>query len=144
MVSFDEAFNLPPPEEPKVEIVRRPSPLEKRQEQLSSIRDDLFKKVTDIVDPMLQFAEFDPERPDVVPLCWRHFPEEEQKRRMRVARAAWQTKKEAPVALEHAAKIYLGIVRAQATEKAAPRSLNIAFVKVLSQPKNYDELEVER
>lgn len=55
-------------------------------------------------------------------------------KRLRVAKAAWMNKKEAPVFLEHARATALGIIKARAQQPMNVQSLNVAFI-VAAPPK---------
>lgn len=62
----------------------------------------------------------------------------------RVARAAMMSAKDAPVGLKMAQNIAIGIVKARATEKAAPRNLNIQIANMDFKLPDFPKLKVDK
>lgn len=128
--------------------VRQQSEQEKAQEKLKGIEDELFQESMTIARDMLAFTEIDEDTEANAPPPERwvaELGEEGAARRMRAARAAWKPGKDAPAGAKHATTLAVGIIRARAAEKGAPRALNIAVVQLVEGPmRAYPELEVEK
>jgi hypothetical protein len=63
--------------------------------------------------------------------------------KLRVAKAAWLSTKEAPVGLKLAQGTYLGIRRVQAADNQGAGMVNIAPVILVQAPVEYPVVEVE-
>lgn len=112
---------------------------ERKSEELTSIRDALFRRATAVVDGAMRFAELDPEDGFAAhkdedgkihpPKEW--IAEMGRKKAMvmmRTAMAAWMKTADAPAALKLATQVQIGIIRAKATEKGHERPLNVALI----------------
>ena len=116
-----------------------------REERLKHIEDELLERNMNIVRDVAAFREIDPTS-DEPPEAWvlEHGREEAIKRH-RVARAAWMSQTEAPIAIRIAKDIAIGITKARAAEKTGPRQLNVQVVQMPSTINvNFgEEIEVE-
>lgn len=115
-----------------------------QQEKLRGLEDDLLEHSLEVVGGTCSFAELDPEKFEEIPQHWiDELGEEAANRKHRLARAGWLPAKEAPVAITTATKIVTGIVRARATEKAGPKSLNMNIVQLSAPLPEFDVVDVE-
>ena len=128
-----------PHETPSAALVERPilSLAEKRDEALQDVTDRLLSESQGILADSL--ATFDLDQDDLdkpkPPKEWvDEFGSKRAHRRLRVARAASLPKKDAPIALEQARAIMVGVVSAKAREKGGNKTLNVAFVNVPAPP----------
>jgi len=123
-------------------------------ERLRDVEDDILAKSLEVVRATLKFGELDPatmnseEAGYAMPDSWmEEFGGDVDKANeaLRIAKAAWLPNKDAPIGIILAQKTLVGIVKARATEKAAPRSLSIAYIvnNAESPPPEYEEIEVE-
>lgn len=94
-------------------------------ERLKSIEDDLLEESLRIVRDTMKFRDIDADGAEI-PAEWADLPPEEQVKRLRIAKAAWQNAKNAPVGLTIARQTVTGILKARSTEQQQPRQLNIA------------------
>lgn len=110
---------------------------ERRSEELQDVTDQLLKESQGILHDALSTFDLDPvqlkkARP---PQEWiDELGERRARRRLRVAKAASLPKVKAPVALEHARAVMVGVVAAKAREKGGNKTLNVAFVNVPAPP----------
>jgi hypothetical protein len=137
------------PELPAPAGTQLPAPLkteqEQIQEQLLSIQDEIYRESMEVMGDQIAFREIDPSAKGPPQEWIDKYGFERAQRRFRVASAAWLDTKTAPVALKHITQVSLGIIKARATEKAAPRSLNIAvFMTRADAPEpEFPVIEVE-
>ena len=129
--------------------VRMQSQQELSQDRLKSIEDELLEEAMSMTRHMLAFSEIDPgdvasEKAALAKWSAELGPDVAAKR-LRLARGSWMPGKDAPVGLKHASVLAVGIIRARATERGAPRSLNISIVQLTEQPMmKYPEREVDK
>lgn len=116
---------------------------ELRIEKLRRIEDELLAENLGIVRDAARFRELDPAKPEI-PADWRdELGEKAAIERYRMATAAWLPAKDAPVGLKMAQSVALGIIKARSVEKAAPRTLNIAFVQLPAPQVDFEEVEID-
>jgi hypothetical protein len=115
------------------------------QERLGSIKDRLFEKSMMIVDGVLSATDLDLTNPMEIPEEWvQEVGEAGAKRRHFAALEGLKNSREAPVMVKVAETMATAIIRANATEKAAPRSLAIDKVTlVVKEQEKYPELIIE-
>jgi hypothetical protein len=119
-----------------------PSQLERTERELKRMENELYRESHEVVfsavahtfdidptDPELP-AEWMAELQDCVTEEERTAKERELQRRKRIAQYALMPPKEAPVALQIAAKVLGGMQKARAMEGAAPKHLNVTLVSV--------------
>lgn len=117
---------------------------EMQQERLKTIEDNLYENSLAVVNGACEFAELDIDNIDAVPQKWiDEMGLEKAKRRHRLAKVGWMRSSDAPVAINTATKIVVGIVRARATEKAGPRQLNLNMITMTIPPPEYGVIDVE-
>jgi hypothetical protein len=117
-----------------------PSSLERTERELKKMENELYKESHDVVfSAVAHTFDIDPEDGEL-PAEWlaelEHCTDEEERasklrelnRRKRIATYALLPPKEAPVALQIAAKVLGGMHKARAMEGSAPRELNLTLV----------------
>ncbi len=136
----------------------KPSLLERTERELKKVENELFKESVEVVYSVVKHTfDIDPESAEL-PAEWMeelqdcNSPAEaetklrELNRRKRIATYALQSPKNAPVALQIAAKVLGGMQKARAMEGAAPKHLNLTLVSISSpnQPTPlFPEKEIE-
>jgi hypothetical protein len=114
-----------------------------QRDRLRGLEDDLLESSLAVVGGTCDFAELDPEDFNTIPQAWiDELGEERAAKKHRMAKAGWLPAKEAPIAISTATKIVTGIVRARATEKSGPRSLNINMVKMTAPMPDFEVVDV--
>jgi hypothetical protein len=122
----------------------KPSLLERTERELKKVENELFKESVEVVYSVVKHTfDIDPESKEL-PAEWMEelqdceSPKEaevklrELNRRKRIATYALQSPKNAPVALQIAAKVLGGMQKARAMEGAAPKHLNLTLVSISS------------
>ena len=110
-------------QEPKVSVE------EKRERRIKSIESSLLEESMVVVRDSLKAFEL-PEGDEPPQECVDDIGYEAALVRLRTARAALLSKKEAPVAFDMAKTISMAIIRARAAEKTGPRVLNVQMVRI--------------
>jgi hypothetical protein len=118
----------------QVEPRRRVSAAEIRAEKLRGIEDEMLQKSMSIINDSLHFADvdFSQENPKV-PDEWMEELKDDTvavERRMRIAKYAMLSAKNAPIGLVMANRFAVGVIKARATEKVGNRTLNVAVVQL--------------
>jgi hypothetical protein len=133
-----------------------PSLLERTERELQKIENEIVSEASEVVHSALRFSEVDPERPEELPPDWLDelnalqigTPEHEQamerlQKRFRVAKAAWMSAKNAPVALSIAKGVLVGAMKARAMADQGPKHLNINVVSITAPLPVFPEKKVE-
>lgn len=124
----------------------KPSSLERVERELKRVENELEKECGSIMLSVSKHT-FDiepggPDSPTQIPVAWLEEVEEcvteqeaqakrvELDKRMRIAKYALLPPKEAPVALQIAAKVWSGMQKARAMEGAGPKHLNLTMVSI--------------
>jgi hypothetical protein len=120
----------------------KPSTLERTERELKKIENELFKESSSVILSVVKDT-FDIDPADTeLPAEWMEELQEceteqeregkmrELNRRKRIATYALQSPKNAPVALQIAAKVLGGMQKARAMEGAAPKTLNLTMVSM--------------
>jgi len=95
-------------------------------EELLALQDELWEESMVVARDTLRFREIDPSDPNP-PKSWiEEYGHDEAVRMFRVAQAAWLDNSKAPMGLRHAGLVAMGIAKARAVEKSAPKTLNVA------------------
>lgn len=115
----------------------------KRQDKLKELENELFAENMAIMRDMACFRDIDPDCEEPPEQWVTEVGPIEARKRLRIAKAAWLSAKEAPVALAVSKSITMGIIKARATEKAGPRSLNVALVHMVAPASQFEERELE-
>jgi hypothetical protein len=127
-----------PSEAPTV-IVEAP-----KKTQLAELEDEVFRESEQIMRDCLAFAQLDPEKADECPQEWiLELGEKEALRRWNTARMALMSPKEAPVGLQIATRLYVGITAARSTEKSLSKAIGVAFVEITRPLPQYPVKELE-
>lgn len=101
---------------------------ERKQKDLESIENDLFNKSAEILEGVLLFADLAPGA-EMPPESWfQKYGTERATRMFRLAQYATMSAKEAPVAIKVAESVARGVMKARSMEKAAPKTLAVAFL----------------
>jgi hypothetical protein len=116
---------------------------EQRLAKFKSIEDDILQKSAAIVIDTLAFRDVDPDTKEP-PAEWvEQLGLEEAIKRLRVAKTAHLSKREAPVALDIAAKTLIGVMKTRAIERQAPKVLNMTLVNMQGSIPEYKEVKVD-
>jgi hypothetical protein len=116
-----------------------------QDDRIRSIEDQLLEQTLTVLRDSLAFRDID-EGETGIPDEWMKELNDagEARKRLRIANAAHKSAKEAPIGLAIAKSVAVGIVRARATEKGAPKVLNLTMVELTVQPPpQLEEMEVE-
>lgn len=117
-------------------VKKRPVSVAKIEDGLKKVENKLFQECQEVVHSAISHTfDLNPETPNEFPNSWLdeeargEVTMEELRKRMRIAKAAWMPPKEAPVALQMAAKVLSGMQKAAAMSNA-PKSLNLTMVSI--------------
>lgn len=126
------------------EIVPKPkvASIERAERELQRIENEIVSEASMVVHGTMRFAEVDPTTGEM-PASWldevshleigsveHEKAVEELSKRLRIAKAAWLSAKEAPVAFAIASKVLVGAMKAKAMAGAAPKNLNLTLVSI--------------
>lgn len=110
----------------------------------------LFTDAIKVLEPFMQFGElgFDDDTGEVdsVPFDWEGLPEEEKKKKIRLAKAGWMPSADVPHGVKMAHATVLGIIKAKATEQSGAKTLNIesiTFPSPAQKPEEFEVIDVE-
>lgn len=127
------------------EIVKKPkvADIERAERELQRIENEIVSEASMVVHGTMRFSEIDPESPNEIPNSWleeishlelgsieHEKAVDELKKRQRIAKAAWLSAKEAPVAFAIASKVLVGAMKAKAMAGSAPKTLNLTMVSI--------------
>lgn len=119
-------------------------------ELLKVAENKLFTDALEIIQPYMKFAElgFDEATGEVdsIPFEWEGLPEEEKKKKIRLAKAGWMNSSDTPHAVKMAHATVLGIIKAKATEQSGAKTLNIesiTFPSPAQKPEEFEVIDVE-
>lgn len=120
---------------------KKPISIEQQREQtLKSLEAELFLESMQIVSDMNKFREIDPGQAEP-PESWvEEMGYKAAKERLRSANAGWMSKKDAPIAVQVAQAVVIGISRSRATEKQGPKTLNVQVVQMSAPLPQFPEL----
>ena len=128
----------------QAELVKasEPDSLAVVQERFRAMQDELALASHAVLADAVCFRDIDPQNPQESP-DWETLTPSERKKRLRIAMAAWQGKKDAPVGLSLAAQIFVGIAKARASEKVAEeKTLNVQVVMMTAAMPAFEEIIV--
>ncbi len=127
-----------------------PSSLEKIERGLKKVENDLFKESLAVVHSSISHTfDLDPENPNDLPAEWlqeledKLVTEQELMKRKRIAQAAMLSPKEAPVALQIAAKVLSGMQKARAAGDQGNKTLNVNVVTINAPMPVFEEKEID-
>jgi hypothetical protein len=113
-------------------------------EDMQTLENEMYHDHLKVMAGVAGFADLDPENIDEIPQKWiEDMGPSEAKRKHRVAKAAWLPNKDAPIAIQTSTKVAVGIIRARATEKAGPKSLNIQMVAMTQPRQQFEVIDVD-
>jgi hypothetical protein len=132
------------------EVVRPATPLATRenvqlaiaseQARLRGLEDDIHRRALVCLDDVSRWVEIDPAWTEP-PAEWvAEIGQERAEQRLRVAKSAWMSAKEAPVGIAVAKSFAVGIAKARATEKGGGGSLSVQ--QVIFNAPVYEVIEV--
>jgi len=114
-------------------------------ETIKAAENQLFNDALQVIQPYMRFAElgFDEESGEVdsIPFDWEGLPEEEKKKKIRLAKAGWMNTSDTPHGVKMAHATVLGIIKAQATVQGGTKVLNIQSISFPSPAQKPDEFE---
>lgn len=129
---------------------RGPSSLEKIEKGLKKIENDLFSESLKVVHSSISHTfDIDPENPKETPVAWLEEIDEGTEtlesiaKRQRIALASWQSPKDAPVALQIAAKVLSGMQKARAMGDQGNKTLNVNVVTINAPMPVFEEKEID-
>lgn len=138
----DWGFLAPePPPLAKPEPIRL-GPRGLRAEQLRDLEDQLLERSLTVVSDVLYARDIDPGQKEAPPE-WGDMDPDEKIKRLRTANAGWMNKKDAPVFIATGVQVASGIIKARATEKAAPKTLNVQIVQMSAPLPQFEVIEME-
>jgi len=115
-------------------------------EGIKAAENKLFTDALEIIQPYMKFAElgFDEISGEVdsIPFEWEGLPEEEKKKKIRLAKAGWMNSSDTPHAVKMAHATIIGIIKAKATEQTGTKVLNIESITFPSPAQKPEEFEV--
>lgn len=111
-----------------------------REQTMKSLEAELFLESMQIVSDMNKFREIDPGQEEPPEAWTAELGYKAAKERLRSANAGWMSKKEAPIAVQVAQAVVIGISRSRATEKTGPRTLNVQVVQMSAPLPQFPEL----
>lgn len=127
-----------------------PSSLEKIERGLKKVENDLFEESLRVVHSAISHTfDLDPMKPDEVPAEWLQELEDKTEtleslgKRKRIAQAAMLSPKEAPVALQIAAKVLGGMQKARAMGDQGAKTLNVNVVTINAPMPVFEEKEID-
>jgi hypothetical protein len=127
-----------------------PSSLEKIERGLKKLENELFDESLKVVNSAITHTfDLDPAMPEETPAAWLQELEdgtetvESLGKRKRIALAAWQSPKNAPVALQIAAKVLSGMQKARAMGDQGAKTLNVNVVTINAPMPVFEEKEID-
>jgi hypothetical protein len=117
---------------------------ERKQQELQAIQDSLLEDSLNILSASLKFADMDPEEIEagLMPAEWvKKYGQAGAEKLVRICRYSLMSKKNAPVGLDVARTVAMGILKATAVEKSARRVLNVQVVQLAVDKAEYPEEE---
>jgi len=97
---------------------------------MKTLEAELFLESMQIVSDMNKCKYIDPGQSEPPEEWVEELGYKAAKERLRLANAGWMSKKEAPIALQVAQAVVIGISRSRASEKAGPKTLNVQVVQM--------------
>lgn len=127
-----------------------PSSLEKIERGLKKLENELFDESLKVVHSSISHTfDLDPASPEDTPAEWLQEVKDGKEtlesigKRKRIALAAWQSPKNAPVALQIAAKVLTGMQKARAMGDQGAKTLNVNVVTINAPMPVFEEKEIE-
>ena len=120
----------------------KPASRAERMDRLRDLENTLLETSLAVVGDALSFRDIDAGATEAPP-DWGGMDPDEAVKRLRMANAAWMNKKDAPVGIELAKQVAVGIIKARATEKAAPKTLNVVQIQMSAPLPQFETVEME-
>lgn len=136
---------LSQPESSVTQVIprRRSAQADERNRILQTLETELLEESISVSRDTLRFREIAPDA-EGPPQEWiDECGEEKAAERFRVAQAGWMTRKNAPVGVQIAMQLTLGIMKSRATKDKAPQTLNVQVVQLTAPIPVFPELELE-
>lgn len=103
---------------------------ERRERSIRSLESDLLEKSLTVAMDSMRAFEISPDQEEP-PEAWvKELGVKGAVERLRTAKMSLLSKKEAPVAIDVAKTVAMGIIRARSVEKTGPKVLNVQFVNL--------------
>jgi len=145
ILDLDDLPEAPPILEGVLEPAQKATAIDRQleaNERLGAIQDSILTECGQIIQDTLHFAKI-PADTVAPPAEWiAELGEARAWERYRTAQYGLMNAKEAPVAMKVAHQVYVGIVKAKATEKGGPVRLNVEKVYMTIPAPKFPELEV--
>ncbi len=123
-------------------LVPKPSHLERVEREMKKMENEIYQETNNVMLAVSKYTfDIEPGDPEL-PAAWLEELQDceneeeaalklvELNKRKRIAQYALMPPKEAPVALQIAAKIHSGMTKARAMEGAGPKHLNLTMVSI--------------
>lgn len=139
----DDLQSVPMDLAPLDEGPRKLTKTDKGAANSAKVEEKLYDECLEVLDGVVSFADLDPEHPEVMPKGWvERFGKKEAIKRQRLAAYALMSAKNAPIGIQVAKNVAVGVLKARAeSQKAVPR-LNVSFVQMTVQLPHFQEKEV--
>lgn len=118
------------------------APKRERLERLRDLEDQLLERALTGLSDGLYFRDIQPGQREPPP-DWQDMDPDEAQKRLRMANAAWMNKREAPVGLDLCKQVAVGIIKARATEKSAPKTLNVQVVQMSAPLPRFEVIDMD-
>jgi hypothetical protein len=124
------------PESPVTQVISKPKRSEdERMKAIRGLENELLEECISVSRDALRAKEIDPTA-EAPPQEWiDEMGLERASEAFRCAKAGWDTKKNAPIFVQIAASLGVGIMKSRATEKTGSRTINATIVQFpVNQP----------
>lgn len=125
------------------EVVAAPDDPPGGEALVETVTDQLFQETTTILQSALAFADIEPGATEPPQEWIDRFGEDGALKRFRIAQYAQLTHKDAPIGLEIATKVAVGITKAKLDRSPGNRPLNVQFVRYEQTTNNFPEVILE-
>lgn len=114
--------------------------LEERQAALRGLETELLEECIVVSRDTLRFREISEEQ-DMPPQEWvDEVGLDAAMERFRCAKSGWMSRKNAPIAVQLAVQLGVGIIKSRATEKMGSKTINAVVVQFPAAPNKYQQL----
>lgn len=142
-MSLGDAFDLD--DEPKA-LTKSATSIDRVENGrwIEAAQKELFDQARAVIGDALHFRDLDPALTEPPPMWTAELGEEEAWKRFRMAKAAWENLKTAPVGLKLAKEVIVGISKAVASKTEGPRVINLVKVELPGGHVEFPEMEVDK
>ena len=109
---------------------------------MREVRQELMVESMDVLANTMKFSEVDPDQEEPPDEWVQQLGLVRAKRALTIAKSAYKSSKDAPIALRLAADVFLGLTKAEALEKSGSKQLNVQVVQVATKSVDYPAMEV--